>query len=42
MRDELGVLLTGGTIDKRIEENIVLRDASTDPGAVWSFLLFTG
>jgi Predicted AAA-ATPase/PD-(D/E)XK nuclease superfamily len=42
VRGELEVLLAGGTIDKRIEENIVLRDVSTDPGAVWSFLLFTG
>jgi hypothetical protein len=42
VRDELEALLTGGTIDKRIEENIVLRDVSADPGAVWSFLLFMG
>jgi hypothetical protein len=39
---ELEVLLAGGTIDKRVEESIVLRDLSSDPGAVWSFLLFTG
>jgi hypothetical protein len=42
VRAELEVLLAGGAVDKRIEENIVLRDLSTDPGAVWSFLLFTG
>ncbi len=42
VREELEVLLSGGTIDKRIEENIVLRDLATNPGAVWSFLLFTG
>jgi hypothetical protein len=42
VRAELETLLSGGTIDKRIEENIVLRDISIDPGAVWSFLLFTG
>jgi len=41
-RGELETLLAGGTIDKRIEENIVMRDLSLDPGAVWSFLLFTG
>jgi hypothetical protein len=41
-RAELETLLAGGTIDKRIEENIVMRDLSLDPGAVWSFLLFTG
>jgi hypothetical protein len=42
VRGELEALLAGGTIDKRIEENIVLRDVSADLGAVWSFLLFTG
>ena len=42
VRAELETLLSGGTIDKPIEENIVLRDLSLDPGAVWSFLLFTG
>ncbi|MFO0755974.1 MAG: AAA family ATPase [Byssovorax sp.] len=39
---ELEVLLTGGTIEKQIDENIVLRDISRSPDAVWSFLLFTG
>lgn len=42
VRAELEVLLGGGTIEKRIEESIALRDLSLDPGAVWSFLLFTG
>jgi len=42
VRAELETLLARGTIDKRIEEDIVLRDLSVDPGAVWSFLLFTG
>jgi hypothetical protein len=42
VRAELEALLAGGSVDKRIEENIVLRDLSTNPGAVWSFLLFTG
>jgi hypothetical protein len=42
VREELEALLAGGTIDKRIEENIVLRDLATNPGKVWSFLLFTG
>jgi hypothetical protein len=41
-RAELETLLAGGTIDKRIDENIVLRDVSTRADAVWSFLLFTG
>jgi hypothetical protein len=42
VRSELEVLLAGGTIDRRIDENIVLRDLSPRSGAVWSFLLFTG
>ncbi len=42
VRGELEVLLAGGTIDRRIDENIVLRDLSPRSGAVWSFLLFTG
>jgi hypothetical protein len=41
-RAEIETLLAGGAIAKRIEENIVLRDLSLDPGAVWSVLLFTG
>ncbi len=42
VRAELEVLLAGGAIQKRIEENIVLRDIAGHRGAVWSFLLFTG
>ncbi len=42
VRGELETLLAGGSVEKRIEENIVLRDVSANPGAVWSFLLFTG
>ena len=42
VRAELETLLAGGAVEKRIEENIVLRDVSTNPGAAWSFLLFTG
>jgi hypothetical protein len=39
---ELETLLSGGALDKRIDENIVLRDLSTRSDALWSFLLFTG
>jgi hypothetical protein len=42
VRAELETLLAGGTIDKRIDENIALRDISSRSDAVWSFLLFTG
>ncbi len=42
VREEVEQLLAGGTIDKPIDENIVLRDVSSRSDAVWSFLLFTG
>lgn len=42
LRAELETLLSGGTIDKPIEEHIVLRDIEHEPDAVWSFLLFSG
>jgi hypothetical protein len=35
-------LLAGGTLEKRIDENIVLRDLTSRSDEVWSFLLFTG
>jgi Predicted AAA-ATPase/PD-(D/E)XK nuclease superfamily len=42
VRADLETLLSGGTIDRRIDENVVLRDLSPRSGAVWSFLLFSG
>ena len=42
VKAELETLLSGGTLDKRIDENIVLRDIAGRSDAVWSFLLFTG
>jgi hypothetical protein len=39
---ELETLLAGGTVDKRLDENMVLRDISSRSDAIWSFLLFTG
>lgn len=42
VRAELEALLSGGTIDKLIDEDIALRDVSADSGVLWSFLLFTG
>ncbi len=39
---ELETLLAGGTLDKRLDENIVLRDIASRSDAIWSFLLFTG
>ncbi len=42
VRAELEILLAGGTLEKIIDENIVLRDIAGRSDAVWSFLLFTG
>jgi hypothetical protein len=42
VRVELETLLAGGTIERLLDENIVLRDLAADSGAVWAFLLFTG
>jgi hypothetical protein len=42
VRVELAALLEGDTIDKPIDESIVLRDLSARPDAMWSFLVFTG
>ncbi len=39
---ELETLLAGGTLDKPIDESIVLRDVAARSDAIWSFLLFTG
>ena len=42
VRAELESLLADGTVDKPIEESILLRDLSSRSGAVWNLLLFTG
>jgi hypothetical protein len=42
VKAELETLLTGGTLEKIIDENTVLRDIAGRSDAVWSFLLFTG
>jgi Predicted AAA-ATPase/PD-(D/E)XK nuclease superfamily len=42
IQTDFDVLLAGGTLDKPIDESIVLRDISARTDAVWSFLLFTG
>jgi hypothetical protein len=39
---DLEALLAGGTLDKRIDESIALRDVAARSDALWSFLLFTG
>ncbi len=42
VREAMEDLLHGGSIEKPIEENIVLRDVAQRPEALWSFLLFSG
>ncbi len=39
---DLETLLAGGTLDKRLDESIALRDVVARSDALWSFLLFTG
>lgn len=41
-RDDLETLLTGGTLRKEIDENIVLRDIDASADALWGFLLMSG
>jgi hypothetical protein len=42
VKAELETLLAGGSLERHIDENIVLRDISARTDAIWSFLLFTG
>lgn len=39
-QQEFATLLSGGSVEKRVEENIVLREIGSDK--LWSFLLFSG
>jgi hypothetical protein len=42
LKEELEQLIRGETIEKAIEENIVLTDIQTDEDILWSFLLMGG
>ncbi|MGE5341962.1 MAG: AAA family ATPase [Candidatus Omnitrophota bacterium] len=42
LREELEQLIRGETIEKAIEDNIVLKDIYNDEDALWSFLLMGG
>ncbi len=42
VKQELEVLLAGGTLEKRLTENIIFAHLATDPDAIWNFLLFAG
>ena len=42
LKEELEVLIRGETIEKAIDENIVLKDVGTDEDLLWSFLLMGG
>jgi len=40
--EALETLLTGGGVERRVEENVVFRDLERRADAVWSLLLFSG
>jgi hypothetical protein len=42
LKEELEQLIRGETIEKTIDENIVLKDFNTDEDLLWSFLLMGG
>ncbi len=42
VKEEIGQLLQGKTIKKRVDENIVFNDICKTETALWSFLLFSG
>jgi hypothetical protein len=42
LKEELEVLIRGETVEKAIDENIVLKDVGTDEDLLWSFLLMGG
>jgi len=39
---DLETLLSGGSVERSVEENVVLRDLERHPDAAWSLLLFSG
>jgi len=39
---DLGTLLSGGAVERRLQETIVFADLERDPETVWSLLLFSG
>ena len=41
-REELDLLINGGTVEKRIHEDITYDDIHTEPDNLWNFLFFTG
>jgi Predicted AAA-ATPase/PD-(D/E)XK nuclease superfamily len=42
VQDDLETLIQGGSIERVPDENVVFSDLESDPGALWSLLLFTG
>ena len=41
-KEELDLLINGGTVEKRIHEDITYDDIYTEPDNLWNFLFFTG
>ncbi|MDQ1355062.1 MAG: hypothetical protein QG657_5371 [Acidobacteriota bacterium] len=42
LKEEMELLIRGESIEKAIEENIVMRDIDSDENSLWSFLLMGG
>jgi len=42
LKEELEMLIRGETIEKAVDENIVLKNVETDDNSLWSFLLMGG
>ena len=42
VKKDLGVLIEGGSIEKAIDSNVVLKDVSKSSASLWTFLLFSG
>ncbi len=42
VRAQIEVLLQGGCLEKRIDENIIMQDIPVSEDALWNFLLFSG
>ena len=42
LKEELELLIRGDTIEKAIDENIILKDIDVDEDSMWSFLLMGG
>ena len=42
VKEDLEILMEGGSIEKEIDSNVVLKDVSKSSASLWTFLLFSG